>query len=107
MKNQARNRQIIAGCGPFFFPRRPPTHFACSQEMVAGATTPLDYHFPETSMYPLVGLLVLILDIYAIYLILQGPGDTGMKLVWILIVLVLPPIGAILYLLLGRGGQKI
>ena len=54
-------------------------------------------------MYPAIGLLILILDIYVIYLIVVGPGDTGMKLVWIIVVLLLPLIGPILYLLLGRG----
>ena len=53
--------------------------------------------------YSIVTLLVLILDIYAIYLIVTGSGDTGMKLLWVIIVLLLPLIGPILYLLLGRG----
>ena len=53
-------------------------------------------------MYPAVGLLVLILDIYVIYLIVTGSGDTGMKLVWVIVVLLLPLLGPILYLLIGR-----
>ena len=54
-------------------------------------------------MYPGIGLLILILDIYVIYLILMGPGDSGMKLVWVLVVLLLPLLGPVLYLVLGRG----
>jgi hypothetical protein len=32
------------------------------------------------SYYGIVGLLILVLDIYVIYLILTGSGDPGMKL---------------------------
>jgi hypothetical protein len=53
--------------------------------------------------YGLVGLLVLVLDIYVIYLILQGGGDPAKKLLWIILVLLLPLIGPILYFALGRG----
>lgn len=53
--------------------------------------------------YGIVGLLLLILDIYVIYLILTGPGDTGMKLIWVIVVLLLPLLGPILYFVLGRN----
>lgn len=56
--------------------------------------------------YNLGGLLLLILDIYVIYLILTAAGEMGMKLVWIIVVLLLPLIGPILYLLLGRSGGR-
>jgi hypothetical protein len=55
--------------------------------------------------YGLGGLLVLILDIYVIYLIINSSGDGGKKLLWVIIVLLLPLIGPILYLLLGRQGR--
>jgi len=48
-------------------------------------------------------LLVLVLDIYVIYLILQSTSDAGKKVLWIILVLIFPFVGAILYLLLGRG----
>jgi hypothetical protein len=48
-------------------------------------------------------LLLLILDIYCIYLIVTSGRDVAMKLVWVLVVLFLPLIGPILYLVLGRG----
>jgi hypothetical protein len=54
-------------------------------------------------MYYGGGLLVLILDIYCLYLILNSRGDSGNKLLWVIIVLVLPILGPILYLLIGRG----
>jgi hypothetical protein len=47
------------------------------------------------------GLVVLILDIYCIVRLLSSPGDPGMKVLWILLILFLPLLGAILYLLLG------
>ena len=52
--------------------------------------------------YGVGGLLVLILDIYCILLILKGGGDFAKKLLWIIIVLLLPLLGPILYLLIGR-----
>jgi len=54
-------------------------------------------------MYSIVGLLLLVLDIYVIYLILTSGGEMGMKLVWVIVVLLLPLLGPILYLVLGRG----
>ena len=54
-------------------------------------------------MFSIIGLLVLILDIYVIYLIVTGSGDGVKKLIWILVVLFLPVIGPLLYLLIGRG----
>jgi hypothetical protein len=53
--------------------------------------------------YGIAGLLVLVLDIYVIYLILTGSGEPGKKLLWVIVVLLLPLLGPILYLLLGRG----
>lgn len=53
--------------------------------------------------YGIVGTLILVLDIYCIYLILTGGGDPGMKLLWVILVLVLPLLGPILYFVIGRG----
>ena len=58
-------------------------------------------------MYPAMGLLTLVLDIYVIYLIINGVGEAGMKLVWVIIVLFLPILGPILYLLLGRESRGV
>jgi hypothetical protein len=58
-------------------------------------------------MYYGGGLLLLILDIIVIMMILQGSGDMGMKLLWVIIVLLLPLVGPILYLLMGRGGTTV
>ena len=52
--------------------------------------------------YGIGGLLVLILDVYAIYLILNSSAATDKKLLWIIVVVLLPLVGPVLYLLLGR-----
>jgi hypothetical protein len=57
--------------------------------------------------YGLIGLLILVLDIYCIVRIVSSGGDPGMKLLWIILVLLLPLIGPILYLLLGSGGARV
>ena len=54
------------------------------------------------------GLLILILDVWAIVNIVQSGASTGSKVLWIVLVLLLPVIGLILWLLLGpRGGAKV
>ncbi|MBX3388442.1 MAG: PLDc N-terminal domain-containing protein [Phycisphaeraceae bacterium] len=50
----------------------------------------------------LIGLIVLILDIIAIVEILQSGRAAGEKLLWILVILLLPLLGVLLYFLLGR-----
>lgn len=54
-------------------------------------------------VYDLVGLLILVLDIYCLYLVLTSRHEAGMKLVWVIVILLLPLLGPILYLVLGRG----
>ena len=52
--------------------------------------------------YGIIGLLVLVLDIIAIVSILGSGKSVGWKLLWTLIVLLLPVIGMILYFLIGN-----
>jgi hypothetical protein len=47
------------------------------------------------------GLLVLIADVWAIVNILQSNADTGAKVVWTVVVLLLPLLGFILWYFLG------
>lgn len=51
----------------------------------------------------LVGALILALNIYAIYTVLTGGGSTGKKILWIVIILLLPVLGMILWFLIGRN----
>jgi hypothetical protein len=52
------------------------------------------------------GLLVLAGDIWAIINILQSSADNTKKLIWILVVLLLPLLGLVLWFFLGPRGSK-
>ncbi len=53
-------------------------------------------------MRGMLGLLVLVLDIIAILDVLKSSMDTGKKALWIILILILPIVGMILYLLIGK-----
>ena len=53
-------------------------------------------------MNALLGFAVLVLDIIAIVDCLKSSASTGKKLLWILLILILPVVGMILYFLLGK-----
>ena len=53
-------------------------------------------------MGPLIGLVILVLDIVAIVDVLKSAFDTGKKVLWVVLILVLPVIGMVLYFLIGR-----
>lgn len=53
-------------------------------------------------MSGLLGLIILILDIVAIVDIIKSSKDTGKKILWLLLVILLPVVGLILYFLLGK-----
>lgn len=52
------------------------------------------------------GLLILAGDIWAIINIFQSPASNEKKLLWILVVLLLPVLGLILWFFLGPRGSK-
>ena len=54
-------------------------------------------------MFSLLGLIILVLDIIAIVSILKSGADTGTKLLWVVLVILLPVIGMCLYFLMGPG----
>lgn len=54
----------------------------------------------------IIGLLILLGDIYAILKIAQSSATNGSKALWILVVLVLPLVGLILWFFLGPGGRS-
>jgi hypothetical protein len=57
--------------------------------------------------YPgLWGLLVLIADVWAIVNIVQSGADTGKKVLWVVLVIVLPVLGFLLWLFLGPRTGK-
>jgi hypothetical protein len=49
----------------------------------------------------LFGLIVLIADVWAIVNVMQSSGDTGKKVLWTVLILVLPVLGFILWYFLG------
>jgi uncharacterized membrane protein len=49
----------------------------------------------------LFGLIVLVLDVWAIVKTIQSGVGTGAKVVWVVVILVLPVIGFLIWLLAG------
>ena len=54
-------------------------------------------------MSSLLGLVVLVLDILAIVDCVNNQKDNGKKILWIVLILVLPVVGLVLYYLVGKG----
>ncbi len=54
----------------------------------------------------LFGLIVLIADVWAIVNIFQSSADTGSKVLWTVVVIVLPVLGFILWYFLGPKTGK-
>lgn len=50
----------------------------------------------------LIGLVILVLDVIAILNVVKSGWDTGKKALWIVLILILPVIGLILYYLVGN-----
>jgi Phospholipase_D-nuclease N-terminal len=66
------------------------------------------YSLEEAAMYGhgLWALLVLIADVWAIVNVFQSAADTGKKVLWVVLVLVLPLLGVILWYFLGPRTGK-
>ena len=54
-------------------------------------------------MYTGLGRMILVLDVMASVSILKSGADSGTKLLWVILVILLPVIGMILYFLMGPG----
>ena len=54
----------------------------------------------------IVGLLILAGDIWAIINIVQSSTSNGKKVLWILLVLLLPLLGLVLWFFLGPRGRR-
>jgi hypothetical protein len=58
--------------------------------------------------YGILGIIVLIADIYALVKRWQSGASTGAKLLWTLLILVLPVVGFIIWLIAGpKGGGRV
>jgi hypothetical protein len=54
----------------------------------------------------IIGLIILALDIWAIINVIQSGSSTGSKILWVLLILVLPVLGLIIWFFAGpRGGR--
>ncbi len=56
--------------------------------------------------YGILGLLVLIADIYAVIKTLSSGASTGAKLLWVLGILIFPVVGFIVWLFAGPRGNS-
>lgn len=61
------------------------------------------YFLALSTGYGILGLIVFILDIIALISVLGGRGSVGHKLLWTILILVLPLLGMILYYIVGRS----
>ncbi|HBO14275.1 MAG TPA: hypothetical protein DD491_15925 [Halieaceae bacterium] len=55
----------------------------------------------------LVGLLILIADIWAILNVIQARGELVQKLLWIVLIVVLPLLGVIIWYFAGPRASKL
>ena len=56
----------------------------------------------------LIGLIILALDIWTIINVIKSNAETGIKILWILLIVLLPVIGLIIWALMGpRGNVRI
>jgi hypothetical protein len=56
--------------------------------------------------YGIIGLLVLIADIYAVVKTLQSGAGTGEKVLWVLGIIIFPVVGFLVWLLAGPKGAR-
>ncbi len=54
--------------------------------------------------YGIIGLLILALDIWALLSVWGSGSSTGAKIIWTLIILILPVVGLILWFFIGPKG---
>jgi hypothetical protein len=58
-------------------------------------------------MFGLLGVLIFVLDIVAIVSLLKSGADSATKILWLLLIVLLPFIGMVLYFLIGPGRRKV
>ena len=57
-------------------------------------------------MFSFFGGLVLVLDIFALVKLLQSGASANEKILWVLLIVLLPFVGMVLYFLIGPGRRK-
>jgi hypothetical protein len=58
-------------------------------------------------MWSLWSALILVLDVIALVSLLKSSADTGKKILWALLIILLPVVGMVLYFLMGPGRRKV
>ena len=58
-------------------------------------------------MFSLLGLVVFVLDVIALVSLLKSGADSGTKILWALLIILLPVIGMLLYFVMGPGRRKV
>ena len=58
-----------------------------------------------SSLGGLVGLVILALDIWAIINVVKSSAESGIKILWVLLILFLPVLGLIVWALAGPRGN--
>ncbi|QKZ06142.1 PLDc N-terminal domain-containing protein [Pseudomonas eucalypticola] len=53
----------------------------------------------------LIGLIILALDIWAIINVVKSSAEVGMKVLWVLLILLLPVLGLIIWAIAGPRGN--
>jgi len=61
----------------------------------------------DSGIHSLLGLLILIGDVWAIINIFQSPASNEKKLIWVVAVVLLPLLGLILWYFLGPRGRRV
>lgn len=54
----------------------------------------------------IIGLIILALDIWAIINVIQSGASTGSKVLWVILILVLPLVGLIIWFFAGPRGSR-
>ena len=57
-------------------------------------------------MFSIVSLAILVLDLVAVVSLLRSGADTATKVLWLLLILLLPLVGMLLYFLVGPGRRR-
>lgn len=57
--------------------------------------------------YGILGLVILLADLYAIYQVLTSRATTLAKIVWTIAIIALPVLGLLIWLLAGPRGREV
>jgi hypothetical protein len=73
----------------------------CSEEAVVG------FFAGSIALMALAGILLFVLLVWAIVDLIRKDYPTEKKVIWLLVILIIPYLGAILYFILGRDGERL